>query len=77
MNALDDEDERSHWLNVITILRSYKSYVEYDLKRRQAHLKRLSENYTNRLPNETFEQLWAIDKAADHNQTFLNHVFLP
>ena len=70
----EDQEEKDHWEKVISTLRSYKSYVVKDMKRRQAHLKQLPQEYADRLPNSTFDQMWAIDQAADNNQIFLDDV---
>ena len=71
---MQDQEEETHWLKVISVLRSYKGYVEKSLRRRQSHLGRLPESIVKRLPKETFEQLWAIDKASEYNQSFLTEV---
>ena len=70
----EDQEEKVHWEKVISTLRSYKSYIVKDMKRRQAHLNQLPQKYADRLPNSTFDQMWAIDQAADNNQIFLGDV---
>ena len=70
----EEQEEKLHWEKVISTLRSYKSYVVKDMKRRQAHLNQLPQEYADRLSNSTFDQMWAIDQAADNNQIFLDDV---
>lgn len=70
----ENSEERSYWFNVCSSLQSYKQFVENDMRKRQRRLNNLPEKYISKLPNETFEQMWAIDQAADYNQAFLNDV---
>jgi carnosine N-methyltransferase len=78
MSGNDDEkvqeEERGYWFNVCSSLQSYKQYVENDMRRRQSRLNNLSEKFITMLPEQTFEQMWAIDQAADYNQAFLTDV---
>ena len=70
----EDEEERSHWYNVMRTFLNYDTFVEMELERRQQHLNRLPEVLAARLPEITYEKLNAIHNASKTNQLYFNEM---
>lgn len=46
----------------------YEDFVAFDLGRRQDHINKLPQAYSDRLPNSTFEKFGALHHASKSNQ---------
>lgn len=66
----NDDDEINHWNNVMRTFLYYEDFVMFDLERRQRHLNKLPNQYSDRLPSISYDKINFIDDAAKANQCF-------
>ena len=70
----DEQAEWQHWYDIMRTFLLYEDFCEMDIRRRQDHLNRLSEDYLSRLPSSTFSKIDSIVQASKMNQKLFHEI---
>jgi carnosine N-methyltransferase len=70
----EEELEYSHWYDVMRTFLMYEDFMELDIRQRQLHLNRLSEQLASALPPSSFEKIDRVAHASQVNQRLFEEI---